>query len=124
MEPRLRESRLLSLTVCGGELTQPRAHLLADPCSLGLLVARLSHLFPSISLKFLEEMTEHVVLAEEAPPKSRENHPGGRIVPAALSYQSPEKELRRGRRSHESAAALHLRDLLSSLPWTALVQKV
>ena len=48
----------------------------------------------------MSQMTEHVVLlypcvAEEAPPKSRGNHPG-RIVPAALSYQSPVKELRRG----------------------------
>ena len=45
----------------------------------------------------MSQMTEHIVLlypcvAEEAPPKSRGNHPG-RIVPAALSYQSPVKEL-------------------------------
>ena len=30
--PRLRESRLLAPSGSGGEFTQPRAHLLADPC--------------------------------------------------------------------------------------------
>ena len=33
--PRLRESRLLAPSGRGGEFTQPREHLLADPCRFG-----------------------------------------------------------------------------------------